>query len=224
MICLKQRDGFALKTGFTLIELLVVIAGIAILAGMVLPALARAKAKANQTACLSNLKQTGLAIQLYADENEDSLPGPVVASARANYDKTSSQELIYYLAKNMGAPAPSTQMQVAQAFVCPSYRRAVGDSLIGRKVWLLNDDIDPDPAKRVSPFGYPLPPNQQEPLKTTGFGAISPSATFAIEDIDQAIPTLNTSISWFFDIPEKPVHGSVRNQLFFDWHAESVRW
>src|SRR5690242_11930355 len=62
--------------GFTLIELLVVIAIIAILAAMLLPALSAAKARALRTQCLGNLRQLGLAVQMYANDNRDSFPGP----------------------------------------------------------------------------------------------------------------------------------------------------
>jgi prepilin-type N-terminal cleavage/methylation domain-containing protein len=104
--------------GFTLIELLVVIAIIAILAAMLLPALAKAKERAYQTACIANLKQVGIALKMYTDDNGDYFPAASDPSATPPILWTTT--LGPYLPVS-GTPTSPTGYGVEnKAFICPS--------------------------------------------------------------------------------------------------------
>ena len=100
------------KRGFTLIELLVVIAIIAILAGLILPVLAKTKQKGKSTICINDLKQVGLAMQMFADDNDDMIPrGTARNSPRWWF------EFMPYLSEG----GPEKDDRNIEIFMCPSY-------------------------------------------------------------------------------------------------------
>lgn len=149
--------------GFSLIELLVVIAIIAILAALLLPALNRAKSAASSAACLNNLRQWGLATQLYANDNDDYLPPEGFGSP------TSPQQLTngwyYHLPRTLTIPLYCdmdwrTNPAVTPGrsiYICPSNkRRSSGFNLFH---YCLNEEHDgtgdDDHPRRLSSIPRP---------------------------------------------------------------------
>ncbi len=144
------------RRGFTLIELLVVIAIIAILAGMLLPAVARARDRGRQAACFSNLRQLGLAVRLYADDNGDEFP-------RSQHSAFSQGQLTWgrALAPNLGAAAPANWTNLLTGvYHCASDQRTTPWSYGFNVYFELGPDDDyagrPQTWRRVSSVPNPV--------------------------------------------------------------------
>jgi len=115
------RSAFA--SAFTLIELLVVIAVIAILAGLLLPALGRSKAKAYNAVCVNNLRQLGMATRLYSGDNQERLPSAEILPTQPIDPRNPLPRICDVLASYVGRGA-GTHTTSATVFKCPADKRS----------------------------------------------------------------------------------------------------
>ena len=236
------RSGRASKQAFTLIELLVVIAIIAILAGMLLPALSRAKLKATNAACLNNQKQLLLGFVLYADDNADRMiytnpgpgqpanpgggfwPGPLNdnGTAVAFFTSTTLAQAMRYAENGLKKGGLYQYVSSFGSYHCPGDLRT--KRLAPGRGWAY------DSYSKIEGMNGGGWNTSAQPVYDKISVIESPSQAMAfIEESDPRDFNLGT---WVIDVKPSPgwvdgfaiFHGNVSTIAFADAHAETHTW
>ncbi|MBX3111978.1 MAG: prepilin-type N-terminal cleavage/methylation domain-containing protein [Fimbriimonadaceae bacterium] len=206
---------------FTLIELLVVIAIIAVLAAILFPVFARAKEAAKKAACLSNLKQLGLAFQLYMDDNDDRMPDRRDLKESLGYKPWTgwppSDPRAGWTVETLGP------YKVKGVTACPSglgvFPSEVRVNQEGTNYWMWRFDR-PDEPVALDNFWGKSPEQAVADLVASGNPTTgSPDGPADVElAVDPYFPRTIASVP--AALKGKAVHAGGRNRLYLDLHAK----
>jgi len=196
-----------------------------------LPALSAAKEKAYRVCCINNFRQLATAIQLYADEHGDQLPGPSWQGLFEAYDANDTNRLAYYIPTFLGQPAPSPTVRKIPQLRCPSAARHWAQpfddtdpmSLDEPLSYIVSVQVTNSQGVLTRPFGYPysqIGADTNETPKQLN-AIMSPALSWAIMDVDQQ--NCAPAATYHDSVPIKPCHRTVRETLFFDWHVDALR-
>ncbi|MDB6153720.1 MAG: N-terminal cleavage protein [Chthoniobacteraceae bacterium] len=228
------------RAAFTLIELLVVIAIIAILAAILLPALGKAKESANTAKCVSNLTQLGAGIAAYANDNDGKLPGPLTQGQIPIWRKgtTPKGSIAQMLEKYLGTTpiegAATPEVVGKSVLACPSWMIASKNDL-EIPCYVMNFDEKMADYDEQVPWGD-VDNGAAEPVRLSTLTSWHPTKerknadsvseqlilaqTWAVKDGDQqAFLPPATKPAFAEKLPAKPVHGDIRNALYYDFHV-----
>ena len=218
------------RAGFTLIELLVVIAIIAILAGMLLPALSKAKAKGQGTQCINNLKQLEIGVTLYAGDWDDKFPWNDTAGALAAAPSSWIQGNVQVFSVNytnevtQGALYPYHRS--FNLYHCPSDRSTVNSGQVPHnRSYAISVGISCQSAASAAGVN-PIPRRLVDILKPTDVIAFLEENAVSIDNGAcgiQSVSTLQAGTWQCWNLPAAR-HNLGAAISFVDGHVENWKW